>query len=43
ALTASAPAVFARVADALPVDFPASLADVIFNGMRQQCARLAAA
>lgn len=43
ALTASAPAVIARVADALPVDFPASLADVIFNGMRQQCARLAAA
>ncbi|EGZ7011667.1 HipA domain-containing protein, partial [Cronobacter sakazakii] len=43
ALTASAPAVIARVADALPVDFPASLADVIFNGMHQQCARLAAA
>ncbi|EHY5881870.1 HipA N-terminal domain-containing protein [Escherichia coli] len=43
ALTASAPAAIAHVADALLVDFPASLADVIFNGIRQQCARLAAA
>ncbi|EOC1335988.1 type II toxin-antitoxin system HipA family toxin [Cronobacter turicensis] len=42
-LIASAPAVIARVADALTPDFPDSLAGAIFDGMRQQCARLLAA
>ncbi|ELY4323417.1 type II toxin-antitoxin system HipA family toxin [Cronobacter turicensis] len=42
-LIASAPAVIARVADALTPDFPAFLAGAIFDGMRQQCARLLAA
>ncbi len=42
-LIASAPAVIARVADALTPDFPDFLAGAIFDGMRQQCARLLAA
>ncbi|ALB68994.1 HipA protein [Cronobacter dublinensis 1210] len=41
ALIAATPDVIDRVAAALPAGFPLALAEQIFEGMRQQCARLA--
>ncbi|MGY5359739.1 type II toxin-antitoxin system HipA family toxin [Cronobacter dublinensis] len=42
-LIAATPAAVARAAEALPAGFPSALAGQIFDGMRQQCARLASA